>query len=115
MIVEMSHEMLLEFTVSHHYTVYILLCLYFQTILSFYCLCSYHDNFYFHSVGLPHVINFPFCSCECDAIKLIKCGYWPGTPVTPFVAFSFEIINLLDSLLVECHAGFYTGMVLFDF
>ncbi|XP_065893500.1 uncharacterized protein [Dysidea avara] len=57
----------------------------------------------FGAEGLPRVINFPFCSCECDAVKLIKFDYWPGTPVTPFVAFSFEFMNLLDSLLVECH------------
>ena len=108
MIVQMSHKMLLEFTVSHHYTVmsvYILLCFYFQIIFSLiFIVCVVNMIiFTFHFVGLPRVIHFPFCSCECDAIKLIRCGYWPGTPVTPFVAFSFEFMNLLDSLLVECH------------
>jgi len=56
-------------------------------------------------IGVPRTLNFPFCSCFSDTIELIKLGYWPGTPVTPHVAFTFEFMELLESLLLECHVA----------
>ncbi|XP_065906278.1 uncharacterized protein [Dysidea avara] len=55
--------------------------------------------------GSPRVLNFPFCSCKCDALKLIGFNYWPGTPVYPQVAFTFEFLDLLEALLLECHVA----------
>jgi len=56
-------------------------------------------------LGVPRAIKFPFCPCVCDATKLIKFSYWPGTPVVPQVAFSFEFMDLLEALLLECHVA----------
>jgi len=41
----------------------------------------------------------------CDATKLVKFNYWPATPVVPQVAFSFEFMDLLEALLLECHVA----------
>ena len=59
----------------------------------------------FLHIGSPRVLNFPFCSCKCDALKLIGFNYWPGTPVYPRVAFTFEFMDLLEALLLECHVA----------
>ena len=57
------------------------------------------------NVGAPRIIEFPFCSCECDAVKLVRFSYWPGSPVNPNVAFSFEFMDLLEALLLECQVA----------
>lgn len=56
-------------------------------------------------IGAPRIISFPFCTCECDAVTLIKFNYWPGSPVNPNVAFSFEFMDLLEALLLECQVA----------
>ena len=56
-------------------------------------------------IGAPRIINFPFCTCECDAVTLIKFNYWPGSPVNPNVAFSFDFMDLLEALLLECQVA----------
>ena len=56
-------------------------------------------------IGAPWIINFPFCPCECDGVKLVKSSYWPGSPVNPNVGFSFEFMDLLEALLLDCQVA----------
>ena len=57
------------------------------------------------NTGVPRQIEFPFCPCEGNAITLIKCRYWPGTPLNPKIAFSFDILDMLQALLLECQVA----------
>ena len=55
--------------------------------------------------GVPRQIEFPFCPCEEKAITLIRCQYWPGTPHNPHIAFSFNLMNMLKALLLQCQVA----------
>ena len=57
------------------------------------------------NIGVPRQIEFPFCPCQGNAITLIKCQYWPGTPLNPKIAFSFELLDMLQALLLECRVA----------
>ena len=55
--------------------------------------------------GIPKKIQFDFCSCEEDALQLIKFGYWPATPSRPTTAFSFYLMDWLEALMLECQVS----------
>ena len=46
-----------------------------------------------------------FCSCESDALTLMRLRYWPGTPTRPLVAFSFALMDWMEALLLECQVA----------
>ena len=56
-------------------------------------------------VGIPRSINFQFCSCESDCIKLIRLHYWPATSTKPQIAFDFHFLDWLEALLLECQVA----------
>jgi len=67
-----------------------------------------YSNMYCESdlyTGVPRKIDFPFCPCEENAVTLIKCQYWPGTSLNPKIAFSFELLDMLQALLLECQVA----------
>ena len=41
------------------------------------------------------------CSCEADALTLMRLRYWPGMPKRPQVAFSFALMDWMEALLLE--------------
>lgn len=55
--------------------------------------------------GIPRDIQFPCCPCEGIVVTLIKFQYWPGSPVNPTIAFSFELLDMLEALLLECQVA----------
>ena len=55
--------------------------------------------------GIPRDIEFPFCPCKGIVVILIKSQYWPGSPVNPSIAFSFELLDMLEALLLECQVA----------
>lgn len=54
---------------------------------------------------MPRSINFQFCSCEGDCIKLIRLHYWPATSTKPQIAFDFHFLDWLEALLLECQVA----------
>ena len=55
--------------------------------------------------GIPKKLQFDFCSCEEDALQLMKFGYWPATPSRPTTAFSFSLMDWLEALMLECQVS----------
>ena len=55
--------------------------------------------------GIPKKLLFDFCSCEEDALQLMKFGYWPATPSRPTTAFSFSLMDWLEALMLECQVS----------
>ena len=55
--------------------------------------------------GIPRDIEFSFCPCEGIVVTLIKFRYWPGSPVNPLIAFSFDLLDMLEALLLECQVA----------
>lgn len=50
-------------------------------------------------------MRFSFCPCENDAIKMIRLRYWPATTSRPTIAFSFQLLDWLEALLLECQVA----------
>ena len=67
-------------------------------------LFSYYDYNY---TGPPKFLDIEFCSCTEDAIKLMQLQYWPATPVRPSTAFSFQLLDWIEALLLECQVSLH--------
>ncbi|OAV95623.1 hypothetical protein PTTG_03934 [Puccinia triticina 1-1 BBBD Race 1] len=46
-----------------------------------------------------------FCPCQPDAVRLLRMGYLPGSPIRPVTAFSIPLLILHNSLWNNCHIG----------
>ena len=66
---------------------------------------SYITVYVSTNVGIPRKINFPFCACESDCVKLIRLHYWPATSSKPQIAFTFHFLDWLEALLLECQVA----------
>ena len=45
------------------------------------------------------------CNCESIALTLAQAELWPATPTNPRCAFSFNMLNLVEALLLECQVS----------
>ena len=45
------------------------------------------------------------CNCEPLAVTLIRAQLWPATPHYPNFTFSFKLLDLAESLLLECQVA----------
>ena len=66
-----------------------------------------HYNYTYCCTGPPKCLDIQFCSCEEDAITLMRLQYWPATPVRPSTAFSFQLLDWLEALLLECQVSLH--------
>ena len=56
-------------------------------------------------IGVQHSITFTFCQCFDEIGTLIQFELFPGTPKPPTVAFSFQLLDYLEALLLECQVA----------
>jgi hypothetical protein len=56
-------------------------------------------------LGRQHHKQILFCHCEEDAVTLVKMSLWPGSATYPTVAFHFKLMELAETLLLECHVS----------
>ena len=62
----------------------------------------YHVNIH---VGCYHSISVSFCSCETEAETLMRVHLFPATPKQSQLAFSFELLDWLEALMLECQVS----------
>ncbi|XP_046864699.1 uncharacterized protein LOC124459233 isoform X3 [Xenia sp. Carnegie-2017] len=55
--------------------------------------------------GRQHQKQILFCECEKDSITLIRLKLWPGSATRPSLAFHFKMMELAETLLLECHVS----------
>lgn len=65
---------------------------------------SVHSSATF-AIGIHRKVKFQFCACYNDTSTLIKLGFFPATPKRPEVAFQFQLLDLLEALLLECQVA----------
>ena len=53
-------------------------------------------------LGAHREVYFRFCSCHSEAQSLTKLGFFPSSPTRPTVAFQFQLLDILESLVLEC-------------
>ena len=51
--------------------------------------------------GFQHLVNIWFCSCEPEAVTLVRFEMWPATPSNPSLAFHQDLLLWMEALLLE--------------
>ena len=52
---------------------------------------------------MVHKIYLLTCNCEPLAVSLVRANLWPATPTNPKLAFTFNLLEWAEALMVECH------------
>lgn len=61
------------------------------------------------------MIDILFCSCMEDALTLIQLHYWPSSPTRPSTAFSFQLLDWVEALFLECQVSMQDFAAAFEF
>ena len=56
-------------------------------------------------IVVQHSITFTFCQCFGEVETLIQFELFPATPKRPTVAYSFQLLDYLEALLLECQVA----------
>ncbi len=51
------------------------------------------------------MVSVTSCDCEPLAVALVRARLWPATPQFPKYAFSFDLLDWAEALLLECHVS----------
>ena len=54
-----------------------------------------------------HSLSVMFCSCETEVETLLRARLFPATPKLPQLVFTFEFMDWLEALMLECHVSTY--------
>ena len=55
---------------------------------------------HFLSTGNQQLKEVAVCDCESDAVTLVRCQFWPGSPERPSVGFHFKLMDLAEKLFL---------------
>ena len=61
--------------------------------------------YYYILVGIEHNVDFRCCQCEPVAVTMVRARLWPATPQFPRLAFTFELLDWAEALLLECQVA----------
>jgi len=56
-------------------------------------------------VGMEHHITFCCCQCEPAAVTMVRARLSPASPRFPQLAFTFELLDWAEALLLECQVA----------
>ena len=56
-------------------------------------------------LGIEHEIFLVSCECESTAVTMTRARMWPASPLKPRLAFSFDLLNWAEALLLECQVS----------
>ena len=56
-------------------------------------------------VGHEHNILLVCCQCEPVVVTMVRARLWPATPQRPHLAFTFELLDWTEALLLECQVS----------
>ncbi len=52
-------------------------------------------------LGFQHRVCVGFCSCEPEAVTLVRYNMWPATATNPTFAFHQDLLLWLESFVLE--------------
>ena len=61
------------------------------------------------------MIDILFCSHVEDSLTLIQLHYWPSSPTRPSTAFSFQLLDWVEALFLECQVSMQDFAAAFEF
>ena len=56
-------------------------------------------------IGLRHQLEVISCSCEAFPVSLARLRLWPTSSKHPKFALSFELLDWMEALLLECQVS----------
>ena len=62
-------------------------------------------------IGVQRDISFERCSCTSEAQIILRAGFFPATAAHPRLAFSLELLDLLEALLLQCQVAIQDSIV----
>lgn len=57
---------------------------------------------WFFLLGGEHTVKFASCACEPLVVTMIRARIWPSSPQRPHLAFTFDLLDWAEALLLEC-------------
>ncbi len=69
------------------------------------CIVDNRLSFFLCHVGVAHGVMFATCDCELITVTLARSRLWPATPKHPRYAFSFDLLDWCEALLLECQVS----------
>ena len=48
---------------------------------------------------------FASCACEPLVVTLVRARIWPSTPQRPHLAFTLDLLDWMECLLLECQVS----------
>ena len=55
--------------------------------------------------GSEHHVTFKYCQCEPLVVTMVRARLWPSTAQHPHLAFTFELLDWAEALLLECQVA----------
>ena len=55
--------------------------------------------------GGEHNITFMYCQCEPLVTTMVRARLWPATAQRPHLAFTFELLDWAEALVLECQVA----------
>ena len=68
-------------------------------------MCSLELSVIITCLGMEHNIQFMHCDCEPLPLTMVRANLWPGTPQHPRYAFTFNLLDWAEALLLESHVA----------
>ena len=59
----------------------------------------------FYCIGEEYNISFVSCLCEPLVVTMARARLWPSSPQRPHLAFTFELLDWAEALLLECQVA----------
>ena len=56
-------------------------------------------------LGLEHQVLLHCCDCEPVTVTMVRARMWPASPQYPRLAFSFEMMDWVEAILLECQVA----------
>ena len=56
-------------------------------------------------LGIEHSISFVYCQCEPLIVTMARAQLWPSSPTKPCIAFTFQLLDWFEALLLECQTA----------
>ncbi len=56
-------------------------------------------------LGEQHSVQFTACACEPLVHTMVRAHLWPSSPQRPHFAFTFELLNWEEALLLEAQVS----------
>lgn len=65
----------------------------------------YSFPFPYCTTGIEHNINLVSCQCEPLVVTMVRARLWPAAPQRPQIAFTFDLLDWAEALLLECQVA----------